>query len=485
MDIDHQGSGRKLGRRTFLRMAAVGGGATLLAACGGTAPSSGESSVAASTGAGVDAGASAAASSAIVASAAPAGEQVTIEWANRFTTEVTQEVIPLMVTAFEEQNPNIKVEYQNPGVSEGYEEQMLARIAAGDAPDVMISINTPAEFAARGSLVDISDFMQGAEFAKPDAFYEGPLASCQWQGKTYGLPSSAGAGGIFTNVAKFKAKNVPVERDAFPKTWDELKALSAEFVVTEDGNVNEAGFIPFIGNPWLYPVWSALNGGQIFDANENKYTINTENNAEWLSYWLTWLDEQYGGNLESLNTAGQWGDAYNDGLFYAEKLAAVHSGSWAASDAEIPFEWEAVKFPVGPSGSKAVTGFYPNWWVIPTGAAHSPEAFRFIEFVSTRGWEIWYKYILDTPSWRSFPPDVLTDKLVELVGADKAKDVNAFFGSYLEDAIPMWNSPVETFAQETLGNSIAEVLNKVKSPQQALDEAQALCQAKLEEVVKS
>lgn len=482
MGTEHDARDANLGRRAFLRLAAVGGGATLLAACGGSAPSA-VSSAAAGSAAAEEAGAGASAAADVPSAAAPAGEQVTIEWANRFTSEVTQQVIPLMVTAFEQQYPNIKVNYQNPGVSEGYEEQMLARTAAGDPPDVIIAISTPTEAAARGSLVDISDYMQNAQVAKPEAFFAGPLSSCQWQGKTYGLPSSAGAGAIFTNVGKLRDKGIPVERDQFPSTWDELKALSKEFTVSDNGAVTEAGFIPFIGNNWLYPVWSALNGGQIYDVENTKYTINTENNVEWLSYWLTWLDEQYGGNLEQLATAGNWGDAYNDGMFWAGNMAAVHSGSWVSSDAEIPFEFEAVKFPVGPSGSKSVTGFYPNWWVIPTGAKHPQEAFFFLEFVATKGWETWYKYILDTPSWKDFPPDVLTDKLVEAVGEAKAGELNSFFSDYLGDAIPMWNSPVEAFAQQTLDNSVAEVLNKKKAPQQALDEAQQLCQAKLEELV--
>jgi multiple sugar transport system substrate-binding protein len=445
-------------------MVGVSGGALVLAACG-----------AAPTAPGSDPNANAPGSS--------SGGTTTIRWANRFTSEVTQEVIPLMVAAFEAQYPEIKVEYENPGVGEGYEEALLAQIAAGDPPDVMICNTTPAEYAARGSLTDISDKMSSASVAKPEAFFTGPLASCQWQGRTYGLPSSAGAGAIFTNVAKFEEKGIPTDRDSFPKTWDELRALSREFTVIEGGNVVQAGFIPFIGNSWLYPVWSALNGGKIYDAASNTYMLDSDNNVEWLNYWLSWLDEEYGGNLEALNTAGTWADAYDDGMFWAGNLASVHSGSWVVTDAQIPFAFESVKFPSGPSGSGAsLTGFYPNWWAIPTGAKNVDEAFLFIEFVATTGWQTWYKFIMDTPSWRDFPPDVLTDRLVETVGEERARDYNNFFADYLNEAIPMWDSPIELFAQETIGNSISEVLNKVKDARTALGEAQQLCQTRLAEV---
>jgi ABC-type glycerol-3-phosphate transport system substrate-binding protein len=266
-------------------------------------------------------------------------------------------------------------------------------------------------------------------------------------------------------------------------TWDELRALSREFTVIEGGNVVQAGFIPFIGNSWLYPVWSALNGGKIYDAASNTYMLDSDNNVEWLNYWLSWLDEEYGGNLEALNTAGTWADAYDDGMFWAGNLASVHSGSWVVTDAQIPFAFESVKFPSGPSGSGAsLTGFYPNWWAIPTGAKNVDEAFLFIEFVATTGWQTWYKFIMDTPSWRDFPPDVLTDRLVETVGEERARDYNNFFADYLNEAIPMWDSPIELFAQETIGNSISEVLNKVKDARTALGEAQQLCQTRLAEV---
>lgn len=426
----------------------------------------------------------AAATTVVAPTVASSGGQVTIEWANRFTSKTTQEVIPPMVAEFEKMYPNIKVNYQNPGNDQGYEETLLGRIASGDAPDVAIIITTPAEYAARGSLLPIDDYMKSAKFAKPDAIFPAPLASCQWQGKTYGLPSSAGAGSLFVNTSKFTEKNIPFSRDTFPKTWTDLKALSKELTVIENGEVKQAGYVPFVGNEWLYPAWSALNGGVLYDVGTNTYKLDSDPNVQWLDFWLGWLDDQYGGNLEQLTIAGNWGDVYPDQAFNQGRSAISHSGSWAVTDAEIPFAFDVAKFPVGPSGSKSVTAFYPNWWSIPKGAKHPDEAFLFIEFVATKGWETWYSAIMDTPSWKQFPSNVLTTKLVSNVGQEKATDFNKFFADYLNDAVPMWNSPIEQFAQQTINTSIGEVLNKKKKPKEALAEAQQICQAKLQEVLK-
>jgi multiple sugar transport system substrate-binding protein len=469
-------------RRAFLRAAAVAGGAALLAACGGNAaqpaPQGGEATEA-------PGGEAAPAATTAPAQASGTGDVVEIEWVNPYTTPSTQEAIPLMIGAFEEANPGIKVNYQNPGMGDGYTEQLLARIAGGNPPDMATLFSTPAEFAARGSLLELDQYMQSADTAKPDAFYPAPLASCQWQGKTYGLPSSAGAGAIYLNVAKFQEKGISTDRAAFPKTWDEARALAKEFTVVENGEIVEAGYTPFVGGSWLYPAWAAMNGGKLYDQASNTYMLDSDENVAWLDYWLRWLDEDYGGDLERLVALGNWDGTYPDSQFQLGKLAMANDGSWAASDADIPFEWEVVRFPVGPGGSQSYTAFWPNWWAIPKGSKHPDEAFKLVEWVATRGWEIWYRYILDTPAWKEIPQTVVTAKLVENTSQERAENINAFFADYLNDAVPMWNSPIEAFAQETLGAAVADVLAKAKTPKDALAEANKLCQDKLNETLKA
>jgi multiple sugar transport system substrate-binding protein len=461
---------KMIGRRGFLRVAAIAGGAAVLAACGGSPAAQPTAAPSAPD---------AAAPTSAPAVVEPSGGQVTIEWFNRYTTATTQEVIPLMVGEFEKQYPNIKVNYQNPGNGEGYVEALLARVAGGNPPDIATLYEPPVEFAARGSLLAIDDFMTSAATAKPDAFFAAPLKSCQWQGKTYGLASSAGAGAMYYNTAMFKEKGIPTDRESFPKTWDELKALSKEFVTEQGGSYETIGFAPFVGNSWLHPAWSAMNGGQIYDSASNTYKLNSDQNVQWLEYWVAWLD------FEALNTSGNWAGTYPDSGFNQGRASMAAEGSWSSTDAEIPFEWEVARFPVGPGGTKSATSFWPNWWALPKGTKHPAEAFLFIEFVATKGWETWYKAIMDTPAWNGFPSTVATTKLVDAVGAERAADVNKFFADYLNDAAEMWTSPVETFAQETINAAVDQVINKKKAAKDALAEAQDLCQAKLNETLKA
>jgi len=418
--------------------------------------------------------------------AGAAAEQKKISWWNQYSTATVKEMIPKIVEQFQETYPGIVVEYELTGGPLGggnYDEVLLSRIAGGNLPDSATLFSPPVPFAARGSLLAIDEMMAGAQWAKPDAFYEAPLKSCQWQGKTYGLASSAGPGSMFFSVPLFEQKGISTKREDFPKTWDDLKALSAEFVVWENDELKQAGFMPW-ATSWLRPAWSGLNGGKLYDAANNRYEIASEQNITWLDYMVKWLDDQYRGDIEKVNLYGNWEGTYPNSAFNLGRAAMAQEGSWGTTDAEIPFAWEVAKFPVGPSGTRSVTGFWPNWFVIPSGSPHAQEAFLFIEYFSTKGWETWYLYIMDLPAWKAFPPEIVTQKLVDQVGPERAREIHQFYTAYLADAIEMWTSPIDSFASETMGTVMDEVMHKTKTPAEALQEAQQLCQTKLEETLQ-
>jgi multiple sugar transport system substrate-binding protein len=462
-----------MSRRDFLRTASLTGGAAILVAC--AAPSA----------------------------QAPAGEQtageatvnepaaskpVTISWWNEFSTPTCQEIFPKVVKAFTDRNPNITVEFEITGGPPGggnYTEVLLARIAAGNPPEVITLWTPPSEFGARGALASIDNYMSSAEFATPDAFFDAPLNSCKWAGKTYGLPASAGAGCLFINKPLFEEAGVSSNRADFPTKWDGLIDLSAKLVKAEGGDVTQAGFVPWL-SAWLRPVWSELNGGKIFDAKENKYQIDTPENEAVLQYWLRYLDEQYGGDVEKFSIIANWDDVYPESAFNMGLSAMSISGSWACTDAGLPFDWEVVKFPYGPGGSKSVTGFWPNWFSMPKGVKNPEEGFLFTEWMTTEGWVIWYvEATMDTPAWKNVPEGKYTKKLGEMVGEDRAQDLHNFFAEYLVDAAEMWTSPIEGFASDTLNQSIDEVMHKTTSPKVALAQAQATIQSKLDETLQS
>jgi multiple sugar transport system substrate-binding protein len=484
---------KPVSRRDFLRLSGLVGGAAILAAC---APST---AVPSAPPAGAEATQPPPAPEATVtatfvsANPAPSGDQVVIEWWNQFSTPTCQVIFPQIVSDFQKENPNILVKFEISGGPPGggdYTQVLLARIAAGNPPDSITLWTGPSQYGALGSLLDIDNMMASAKYATKDSFYPNVLKSCQWNGKTYGLPASAGDGCIFINTQMFADAGVSTKREDFPTTWAGVKELSKKFTKIEGGETKQAGYVPFTGgSSWLKPVWSELNGGQIFDSKNMIYTIDSPQNAEWWSFWVQWLKDEYGGDIEKLNQSagsGGWADVYPNTAFSMGRAAMADSGAWACTDAAIPVKWEVVKFPKGPSGSAMKTGFWPNWWALPKGTLHPQEAFLFSEYFCTKGWAYWYEQaIMDVPAWKKFPRETVNKALVNEIGAERATDVQNFLLDYLNDAAEMWTSPVESFASDTLNSALDEVLHLKKTPEQALKEAQTLVQAKLEETMKT
>ena len=457
-----------LNRRQFLKLAGLASSAALLAACAKKAAET---------------------PAEVATQEAPPAEKVTISWWNQFSTPTCVEVFPKVVQDFMTLNPNITVEFEISGGPPGggdYMEVLLARIAAGNPPDSITLWSPPSQFGAQGALMAIDSYMESAKVAKKDAFYEGPIKSCQWKGETFGFPASAGDGNVFFNKKHFEEAGLSTKREDFPTTWDGIKDISTKLNKKDDkGTIIRTGFVPWTQR-WLDPVWTGLNGGQVFDPQNIKYLIDSENNVELMKYWLTYLDDLYGGDIEAFNVIATWGDVYPTGAFNLGVSSIDQSGAWAVTDAALPFDFEVAKFPVGPKGTKSITGFWPNWFALPKATPHPSEGFLFTEYMSTDGWVTWYiNGVMDIPAWKGAAPDIYCKAVETMFGLERAKDFHKFYTDYLNDTATMWTSPVEDFASTTLGQAIDEILHKVKSPEQALKEAQDTCQKKLEETMQS
>ena len=370
---------------------------------------------------------------------------------------------------------------------------MQAAIAAGDPPDATILWTPPAAYAAVGAVEPIDDFLAGSKYSQLANWPPAVLGSCQWKGKTYGLPVTAGSYGIFYNQEMFAAKGIASDRASFPKTWDELKKLSAEFVKWDGDNLLSVGMLPFVDNVEL-SIWSALNGSQLYDGANTKYTIDSDQNIATMQFSLDWLNEQYKGDWTKLQASGAWG-GYPDKngrppAFQGGNMAMLVSGYWFTGDIyQADFKgwakWDVAPFPVGPSGSKSVSGFWPNWLAIPKGSKHIAEGFKYLDYMSVEGVKVWYENVPDLPTNKLVPTDLIPKLVLDKRGKDFGVDVNTFFHHALDIATPMWDSPVVNFANDQIGKATSAIINKKASPKDALGAAQKATQAELERVLKT
>ncbi len=474
-----------LTRREMLKMLGAGSAAILLAACA-PKPAAAPTSAPAPAATEKPAEPTATPAAAEAPTAAPAAGQVTIEFWTAWGGGEKPWLEP-MLADFEAKHTDIKVNFVFGGPGGGdYNELLLARIAAGSPPDVAHTFTPPVGFAARGSLDVIDELMAQAQYAKPEKFWPKVLKTCQFKGKTYGLPFSAGCCGIFYNTDWLAEKGLKIDRESFPKTWDDLRALSKDFVVWDGEELKTGGIVPWF-ELWQMPAYSASFGAQLFKSDELQYTIDDPGNVALLEYWVSWLDEQYKGNVDYLSSLGGW-YAGPDSLWIDKRVPMGYGGSWTVSYEQMKYEkifkWDVGKMTAGPNG-KGMTAFWPNWFTLPVGGKHRQQGFLLCEYMCTIGMPIWYKVVNDTPAWLDFPREVITQNLIDNVGADKAKDIHNFFIDYLEEAVEMWTSPIEDFGTDQINRAVDRVLHKAQPAKDALAEAQKVSQAKLEETMKA
>jgi multiple sugar transport system substrate-binding protein len=373
-----------------------------------------------------------------------------------------------------------------------YKLALLASIAAGNPADVTVVWDSPVGFGVQGAVEPIDKYMAGSSSSAAKNWPAAALASCQFGGQTWGLPATAGSTGFFYNEELFQKKGIPTSRDKFPKTWDELRKLSKEFTLWKGDKLVSAGKVPMFGeeDELMQYVWPALNGGQIYDAAHQKYTIDSDANVATYEYMLSWLNEEYRGDAQAVDQSSNW-LGYPDktnrpSAFALGNNAILEQGSWYLGDfytVAPKFQRFAMAgFPVGPHGSKPTAGFWPNWVVIPQGSKHIPEAFAFMDYLVSTGVITWFNAVPDMPANKRVPlllPSVVTQKR----GKAFAQDAMAFFQHQLNSAIPLWNSPVTSIANDQLIKARQLIMYKKVKPKQGLADAQQACQAALKKAL--
>ena len=372
-----------------------------------------------------------------------------------------------------------------------FTQALIGSITAGNPPDISMLWDSPVSLGAQGAFMPLDDMMKGSRISI-DTWPAGLLSSCQFKGQTYGLPVTAGVYSIWYNQDLFEAKGIPSDRASFPKSWAEMRRLSKEFTAWDGDTLKMAGFVPTRA-PETLAIWSALNGGKIFDEAALKYAIDSEQNIEMMSFFIEWLDEEYKGDINLVDRSGNFSDGYPNATtgkapaFREGRQAGMQSGSWLMGDIygdPVPVfkRWNLAPNPVGPSGSVSVSGTWPNWFVIPVGSKNPKAAFDYLTYLSVEGVVDWYQQIPDVPTNAQVHAKA-PQGLIDHRGAAFADDIKAFLAQQAAIVTPMWNSPVQSFGNDQIARALEKIYTKAATVKDALSEAQTASQIELERVL--
>lgn len=439
-------SNRQFSRRAFLRMAA--GTATLAAAaaCVPMAPAD-------------------PAQPAAQVETAPGQEKRAISFWHTFSTDPTRSQVGKVAEDFNAANDAYEMEVVFVEFST-YTEKLLPSIVAGSPPDLALStgmIDAPP-WGLANQIAPMDDFLASSQELSLEMFVPYTQTALTYDGRLWGIPFLPDTRFLHMDVDAMEEAGLDPSQP--PQTWDELWEYAHALDVGSAPNWERVGFSPTWGNTWPWTMaWT--NGARFVDENNN-FTINTPEVIETAAWYKEWVD-YYG--LEPLQAfASTFGPGAQDpftsginplqvnGVWYPDRIKNQNPDMRVAY-AMIPHKTEQASWGAG----------HP--FVIPINSGSPDGAWTFIEYVMS--YETLLEWIQVTGRMVG-RMDVMEDPIlmeskehwpvaVESIRVTRERP--------LVPEVPTWYSLVNL--------AFNEVWEGVKTPEQALNDAQAAAEQEL------
>jgi len=245
---------------------------------------------------------------------------------------------------FHKLHPNITIKFENVPAEEAGQ-VLTTRIAGNNAPDVAyVNASDTSDYAARGALVDISNYIERSDVVKPDDYVDAFKTFVTYDDKMWGLPVDGESTGLFYRTDLFKAAGI----DSPPKTWDEFEADAAALT---DASKNQYGYELFATEaayywyPWLYQA-----GGDLLSEDGKEVAFTSDEAKKAADFYVNLAKYSPKDYLNS--------NSYDGRVAFAEGQVAMYmAGAWFAGTLSSEFpkidgKWATAPLPDGPAGCK-------------------------------------------------------------------------------------------------------------------------------------
>jgi multiple sugar transport system substrate-binding protein len=260
------------------------------------------------------------------------------------------------------------------------ETQLTTAFASNSPPDITYMADTLwPKFAAAGSLLDITHFVNDPSFAAEKAKYpQGAWDALTYDGKIYGLPLLQGIiSVIYLNMDLLEAAGV---KDA----TSSYEAMRAAAKATRKGNVYGYGMTTTF-NDFAYQEWMNYvvnSGAAILSPDGKSGAFDTPANAQAFDLLRAIHFED-----KSAPPPGAYDREALKALFQAGRVAIYHSDanekiiSGEADGKPVKFKFQAQKLPPGPAGQFA---FAARGSLHIAAKSKSPEAaWEYIKYLTS------------------------------------------------------------------------------------------------------
>lgn len=299
------------------------------------------------------------------------------------------EALADFLAPFEEENPDVEIQV-TPVPWDSAQNKYQTAVAGNTTPDIgMLGSDWMPAFGSAllptPSEIDTSDIFPVA------------LETTDLGGTHYGVPWYVETRALFYRTDLMEQAGFT----EFPTDWEGFKALAkgyqtgagAEYGVT----LPSGGWNSFIGN--LPFMWS--NGGEIIDAEQTEWTIDTPENAEALDYIRSFFDEGIA-DPNPDNESGSQVSRFVDG-----STPMFISGPWdipglaAAGGDGFADKFAVAPIPASPSGESISFAAGANLAVFK-GSKNPDAAWKLIQWLTQPDVQVeWYKTVNGLPSQQS------------------------------------------------------------------------------------
>ena len=358
----------KQSRREFLRCLGTAGAALFLGACKPTAPTSAPGPGEPVTG-----------KTSEVPTTTPK-EKIKLTFWGDFTKHVQGDII----NEFNNETPDIEVEALNVPSNP---EKLITSVTGGNPPDLFsMDRYLAGEWAARGVIMPVEEFVNTSKIIKKERFYERLLRDVTWRNQMWAVPKGTDCRAFWWNKTIFKELDLDPEKP--PTTWAELETCADQITKRNaDNKLERLGFSPIAGNPpgflqfWIY-LWQL--GGLYLSEDNNKAVFNSQEGVKALE-WMVHMTDKYGGIDEIAEFLKPPSLAEGQDIFSMGFLGMQVHGHWMAAQyaryaADLDYGVSGIPIPEGGQRVNYIGGWT---WVIPKGVKHPEATFRFIEYNMT------------------------------------------------------------------------------------------------------
>ncbi|MFC5471657.1 extracellular solute-binding protein [Cohnella suwonensis] len=428
--------------------------ALLVTACGGNSGDNESKESPASSGQAASGEASA------PASEKASDEVVTLKFMGWEVSPLESESVKAGLKIFEEQNPNIKVEYTTIPGGTAYIQKMQAMMLGNEAPDVFfIQSDYYRDFVKRDYLLDISNYVS-TDFEAGD-LVQSAVDLSTVDGKYYGIESCIVAPVLYYNKAIFDKAGIPYppSKPGEALGWDQFVELSKKLTDKESGQYGVYG----LENYYMTTAEIISNGGNWFNGDYTASAANTPEVKEVLQK-IKDLREVEGASPEAKLLQNSGMSAAQ--MLQTGKIAMLVDGSWALQ------EISHMDFPVGmavlPKFQNAVTHGQAHLHSAWANTKHAEEAWKLVKFLSSEEYQLMnVKAGLWLPNRKSlFSEEGISKWLTPGVHPDSFKDLIPYF---TESAV----YPYSMLASQQMQNDTNAELDKFFFGKQSADDTSA------------